>query len=164
MAYVIKTCEGCGNDFENRPGKNGKIYHAKRHCSRKCWLTRYNHEDREHSIKGARANGDKSRRHERVVRKTRQFIITNKLNPNTYPKVAGRHAHRVIAEQVLGRELLIGEVVHHEDRNKHNNALNNLIVFRSQGDHAGHHQRCINKNQPCKCDCVRLHELGGDAQ
>lgn len=49
MAYVTKICEGCGQEFTLTPGKNGRIYHAKRFCARKCWLTTYNREDRVHN-------------------------------------------------------------------------------------------------------------------
>ncbi len=35
----------------------------------------------------------------------------------TYTKRLGRHEHRVVAEQMLGRALNVGEVVHHMDGN-----------------------------------------------
>ena len=57
----------------------------------------------------------------------------------TYTKLYGRHEHRLVAEQMLGRELLPGEVVHHIDGDKRNNAPNNLMVFPSQSDHVKWH-------------------------
>lgn len=44
-----------------------------------------------------------------------------------------------MAEQILGRPLLAGEVVHHRDGNKRNNSVENIVVFASQREHAKHH-------------------------
>src|SRR5688572_14391551 len=44
----------------------------------------------------------------------------------TYRKRGGRHEHRVIAEQKLGRPLRRGEIVHHENEIKADNAPDNL--------------------------------------
>ena len=57
----------------------------------------------------------------------------------TYTKTYGRHTHRVVAEQMLGRPLLKGEVVHHIDGNKRNNHPDNLMVFPSQSEHVRGH-------------------------
>ena len=53
-----------------------------------------------------------------------------------YRKYLGRHEHRVVAEQKIGRALLPGEVVHHWDTNKLNNDPRNLAVLVSQSEHA----------------------------
>lgn len=58
----------------------------------------------------------------------------------SYEKTFGKHTHRIIAEQKLGRELKKGEVVHHEDENKRNNDPDNLRVFASQAEHAAYHK------------------------
>lgn len=58
----------------------------------------------------------------------------------TYTKTYGRHTHRIVAEQILGRPLKPGEVVHHIDRNKRNNNPDNLMVFASQADHVKWHK------------------------
>lgn len=47
-----------------------------------------------------------------------------------------RRLHRMIAEEMLGRCLLPGEVVHHRDGDSTNNAPENLLVLRSQSFHA----------------------------
>ena len=53
----------------------------------------------------------------------------------SYPKINGRHAHRSVAEKVLGRSLYRGETVHHLDENKQNYSEDNLQVLPSQGEH-----------------------------
>lgn len=47
-----------------------------------------------------------------------------------------RRAHRLVAEEMLGRQLLPGEVVHHRDGHKSNNLPENLLVLPSQACHA----------------------------
>ena len=58
----------------------------------------------------------------------------------TYTKTYGRHTHRIVAEQKLGRPLKPGEVVHHIDGNKRNNNPENIMVFASQALHAKWHK------------------------
>lgn len=53
---------------------------------------------------------------------------------NNYVKLKGRHMHRVVMEQVLGRKLLKGEIVHHIDGDKWNNSPENLKVM-TQSEH-----------------------------
>lgn len=60
----------------------------------------------------------------------------------TYTKLFGRHLHRVVAEEKLGRPLEPGEVVHHKDGNKRNNDPDNLEIFPSQSEHAKEHFGC----------------------
>lgn len=56
----------------------------------------------------------------------------------SYEKTYGRHTHRIVAEQNLGRPLQPGEVVHHIDGNKRNNHPGNLQVM-TQSEHARIH-------------------------
>lgn len=58
--------------------------------------------------------------------------------------------HRQLAAAFLGRPLLPGEVVHHRDGNKHNNAQANLLILPSQRYHAHieHLLRCERRGQP----------------
>lgn len=51
-----------------------------------------------------------------------------------YIKYKGRHMHRVVVEQTLGRPLQKGEVVHHKDGDKWNNSPDNLEVM-TQSEH-----------------------------
>lgn len=67
-----------------------------------------------------------------------QLKNVNFVKPTTYRKYFGRHEHRVIAENEIGRKLKTDEHVHHIDGNKHNNSKENLIVL-SAAEHAKLH-------------------------
>lgn len=49
------------------------------------------------------------------------------------------YEHILIAEEILGRELKETEVVHHKDRNRMNNKKSNLMIFKTNSDHAKYH-------------------------
>ena len=109
---VHLECLICGEKFDVQP------YRAKtaRTCSVKCRQTFI-----------ARKSNKK--------RSAKQRFTGSKEN---YVKFKGRHIHRFIMEQKLGRSLKKGEVVHHIDGNKWNNDINNLAVM-TQADHARIH-------------------------
>jgi hypothetical protein len=73
------------------------------------------------------------------------------------------YEHRLVAEQKLGRRLLPGEQVHHIDRNKQNNAPENLEVEADSAHHLVHHRKEsgkvkrmpgeANPTVTCACGC-----------
>lgn len=66
---------------------------------------------------------------------------TDHIKPTTYKKIVSRHAHRIIAEQIIGRPLREGEVIHHVDGNKHNNHPSNLALMPDQSTHMKMHSK-----------------------
>ena len=69
-----------------------------------------------------------------------QLARVERVKETTYRKFHGRHEHRVVAEQKLGRELFPHEIVHHIDENKHNNHPDNLEII-TQSEHTRRHRR-----------------------
>lgn len=73
-----------------------------------------------------------------------------KFDNNGYPAywipnhhLAGKtcivYEHMLVAEELLGRELKIGEEVHHKDKDRYNNSFDNLMVFKTKADHIAFH-------------------------
>ena len=55
------------------------------------------------------------------------------------------YEHILVAESMLGRELIDSEVVHHIDGCKSNNDVSNLMVFKTVSDHTRYHNTGICK-------------------
>lgn len=73
------------------------------------------------------------------------------VKPNGYVEITrgdhkGRGEHRVIAEMMLGRELMMDEVVHHMDHNRCNNNPSNLEVM-TRSEHVRLHALENHKNR-----------------
>ena len=143
---VPLRCSYCGAEIRRYPSQ----IREHNFCSRRCsgaYSSREKNPDgycyRDFSKNSARMTAmNLELNPKRMRQETRNKLRTARLNTGSgesYAKLYGRHEHRVVAEQMLGRPLMPGEVVHHIDRNKRNNAPENLMVFRSQADHAAWH-------------------------
>ena len=63
--------------------------------------------------------------------------------------------HQLVMELSLGRFLLPRELVHHEDRDRTNNLLENLRLFGSTSEHMKHHWQSAGRKDPEKIARVR---------
>lgn len=132
MKTICKV-EDCGS-LVRASGLCNKHYHVKRQeakrkpCACGCGeLTSYTYKHGHHtklfsseeqSRRGRMNTGDKQR---------------DKGTGKSYRKVRRRHEHRTVAEAMLGRPLIKGEIVHHKNHNKRDNRPENLEVMnRSQ--------------------------------
>ena len=97
-----------------------------------------------------------------------------KMNKYKAKKISGKvnQEHRLVMEKHLGRRLTKEEVVHHVDRDKSNNDINNLILFPTKKAHTKFHyqqgdlklsvgenkKKLINGKLKCN-HCKKLKEL-----
>ena len=135
---VTITCGFCGSQFQRLPCQLTLGYG--KFCSTKC----RNAAARTKKQITCSGCGKSFERHicELDAEKSfcsRDCYFANRDHGKAYKKVGARHLHRVVAEQVINRPLKSGEIVHHVDGDKRNNAPENLQVLPSQSVHAKMH-------------------------
>ena len=157
------NCGYCGEASNKKPSKLKKLNFCDRECRRKyhnrdlicpvchksfvraiCSLSETNFCSRECAkvfTSQRMADMNEELNPSRMTHSTRKKVreARIKTGSKSYPKLYGRHEHRVVASKMLGRPLKKGEVVHHIDGNKRNNDPLNLMVFKSQAEHVRWH-------------------------
>ena len=120
---MITVCDECGA-IVKMPLSQFK--RSRNHfCSKKCNMTFMN----------------RNLNPTRMTPETRRKIRESRLGSGegkSYEKTYGKHTHRIVAEEILGRPLEPNEVVHHIDGNKRNNDPSNLMII-TQSEHAKIH-------------------------
>jgi endogenous inhibitor of DNA gyrase (YacG/DUF329 family) len=121
LIICIRACANCGTEFPV-----ARKHPKQRYCSRKCGLL-------------DTLPADHNARVSRESREKRGQTQRGRGTGKSYRKLLGRHEHRVVAEITLGRPLVRGEIVHHLDASRTNNAPSNLDVIADQAKHARLH-------------------------
>lgn len=132
MQMTTTVCDLCGKEFRKLAIEMNEhnfccLEHFYRWNAKR--MSEYNKTDNPMNCKGGVLSS----------RLKRSKALRDTGKGRSYRKYLGRHEHRVIAEQKLGRPLKKGEIVHHIDGNCRNNDPENLMVLPSQAEHCRIH-------------------------
>lgn len=139
MPKMFLTCDWCGKDYTSY--QCGKNFHF---CSIECRRLAGKLVASGFSEETRRKAGERITWYNQNVfnhgeyRERQADALRGK--GSGYVKDHGVHKHRLIAEEMLGRSLKPGEIVHHIDGDKGNNDPSNLIVM-TQSEHIREHLR-----------------------
>lgn len=143
MKFIKVKCDWCGKEFDKYYKKVGPRNFCCVDCVNKHRTKKLNPEGYQRNWNAEKlSNYNRKYNPSKMNAEIREKIRGKHLGKGegkTYEKTYGRHTHRIIAEQKIGRPLKLGEVVHHIDGNIRNNDPDNLMVFRSQKEHVKWH-------------------------
>ena len=138
---VTKPCAECGKEVARPQSQMLKTVYCGRACS-------------------SAGTGRRMSKMNALLNPSRMSISTRKKlreahlgkgEGKAYRKYFGKHLHRVLAAEKIGRALRKGEVVHHIDGNILNNNLDNLAVLTSQSEHINLHRKELIEGKKNKC-------------